>query len=127
MLSREMTKIKGIKVPNERGRLDLPDRNSSDLHSHASFVSLWGWQAGSPNAYVTGIIRISYGAGGRGGCREFRGLDEMRANDTLDVVAREEIKGKRGRVLRWPCLIFHFHTRKLGMLMVITYLSYCFS
>ena len=121
-------KIKGIKVPNETRRVDLPDRNSSDLHSHASFVSVWGWEAGSPNAYVTGIIRISYGAGGSGvgGCREFRGLDEMRANDTLDVVVWEGIQGKRSRVLRWPCLIFH-HTPKLGMLMVITYLSNCFS
>lgn len=64
--------------------------------------------------------------GGGGWCREFRGLDEMRADDTLTVVAREEIKGKRGRLLRWPCLIFH-HTPKLGMLMVITYLSNCFS
>lgn len=53
--------------------------------------------------------------GQEGGCREFRGLDEMRANDTLDVMAREEIKGKRDKVLRWPCLIFH-HTPKLGML-----------
>lgn len=56
----------------------------------------------------------------------FRGLDEMRANDMLDVVAREEIKGKRGKFPGWACLIFH-HTPKLGMLMVITYLSNCFS
>lgn len=50
----------------EGGRLELPGQNCSDLHSHASFVSVWGWQAGSPNAYVTGIIRISYGGGGAG-------------------------------------------------------------
>lgn len=69
---------------------------------------------------------------GERGCREFRGLDEMRATDMLYVV-REKIKGKIGRLLKkrrgvlsWPCLNFH-HTPKLRMLMVITYLSNCFS
>lgn len=48
-------------------------RNSSDLHSRVFCFSVWGWQAGSPNAYVTGIIRISYGVGG-GGLQRVQGF-----------------------------------------------------
>lgn len=111
-------------------------RNSpSYLFSHASPVHFMRptKSVARPTVYVTGIIRISYGAGRRGGRLEdfhcWGGIESGWSGEQSEqtmYMDGEVVKSccrrptQKVQVLRWPRLIFH-HPSKLKMQAVITY------
>lgn len=118
------------------GPVGDPRNSPSYLFSHATPVRSMRLtkSVARTTVYVTGIIRISYGAGRRGGRLDdfhSRGSNESswrgwtQSEQTIHTDG-EAVKSscrrpaRKTQVLSWPRLIFH-HPSKLKMRTVITY------